>query len=185
MRLASAFFDGEAMPGAVEAATELVAAMKKPLDELRNPTLDPVATPAPRRAWWLLAAMVLLALALWPIVRSAGIQPLPPPELDAVVRGGVLDVVAPQGRLSDPPSEFRWSERADAVSYRVDLRRIDRTVIWSTAVETSVASLPMTVIESLHRSTRYNWVVIGLDSDGRVVATSPDVGFIIDSEVGS
>ena len=107
---------------------------------------------------------------------------LPVPEEATVLRGGSVEGIEPLGRITAPPPVLRWTELTEAARYRVDLGRVDRSVLWSAEVEAESVRLPVAILETLHENTRYTWKVIGLDKDGRSIGSSRDLTFVIDSE---
>jgi len=184
LRLAEEFFDDvDEIPG-VDLTRAGESAIRTLFEDAPH-VVDRAGSLRSRRSWWLLAACLVLGVALWSGVRSAGIGSLPAPAAHSIVRSETIAPVEPRGRLVALPNSLEW-ERADgATSYRVDLRRVDRAVIWSAEVDELSVRLPVSLSETLRENTRYHWVVLGLDKDGRVVAKSPNVGFIVDDEASS
>ncbi len=135
-----------------------------------------------RRGRLQMAAVVALALGAGLVWRSLepGPPPLAPPVAETVTRSAIIGSTSPRGPIPETPALLSWKPVGDAVSYRVDLRQIDNTVLWQSEVDRPEVELPQSVAEALDRSVIYTWNVNAFDSAQKRLATSGPVLFSID-----
>lgn len=140
---------------------------------------SPVAEAAP---WWkslwtirwmapasFAMAAILVGLVLWMPGRST------PPRVsdgDDAMRSVRMNVIGPTGTLSSSPSQFEWSAVKGAVRYRVTLREVDHTQVWTGTVETSAAAIPLEVASKIVPLKSFVWQVLAVDRNGSIIADS-------------
>ena len=141
---------------------------------LRFPLLSRIA---PRGAF-ALAAAALMLLAASVVVRTRGAAPeLPPRPDEEVTRGGRVTLVSPSGDVDQLPSSFDWREIDGATSYRVTLTSVDDTVLWSGTASRPPLALPAEIREALEARVVYFWRVEAFDPEGTRVGWSASARF--------
>lgn len=95
-----------------------------------------------------------------------------------MVRGGVIEELAPAGELTEPPETLSWEPVAGAESYRIELLAVDDRVLWEGEAAAPPAPLPHAVMP-LSSAVAYGWRVEAIDREGRVIATSARTTFRI------
>lgn len=103
---------------------------------------------APRRNTrfaWAAAAAVAIAIAggVWMETREPSIGGVEPTN---VYRALSVEAIAPVGDLAAPPRELRWKPVAGATGYAVELREVDRTLLWRAETSASFIALPADVV---------------------------------------
>jgi hypothetical protein len=139
------------------------------------PAARPRQALPPGRSSWLArlaaAAVVLLVTGLF--LRDYFPAPsLPDVPEHSVVRGGVLETVAPVGEVAAAPAELRWVPRQGAAVYLVSLETVDDLVLWEERVAAPPARLPAEVAAGLKPAVTYIWSVQALDAQGARLARS-------------
>lgn len=125
-----------------------------------------------------LGVAVLAVVTLGLVIRDTLVPPSlgPVPERGSM-RSSSLEVVAPSGDLVAMPVEFVWVRVDGASGYRVTVRAVDDTEIWSTESETPAVAVDDALRNLLREAVWYSWTVEASDSSGRRLAWSPDVRF--------
>jgi hypothetical protein len=166
----------QSVPGADEADVQSVAAeLQRRIAATRTP-----ARSGPSRSlspWLQLAAGVVFAAGLGYLVWDRE------PEIGKtdsdVYRSNTVSVVGPIGDLKEPPARFEWALVAGAARYRIDVREVDSTPVWSaTTADVSVAT-PPAVLQMLVPGKALVWDITALDANGAVVAHSAEQRFRI------
>jgi hypothetical protein len=150
-------------------------ALGKPGNVVPFPAARPRQAVPPGRSSWLArlaaAAVVLLVTGLF--LRDYFPAPsLPDVPEHSVVRGGVLEAVAPMGDVDAAPAELRWVPRQGAAAYLVSLETVDDIVLWEERVAAPPARLPAEVAAGLKPAVTYIWSVQALDAQGARLARS-------------
>ncbi len=175
-------FSPEDLDQALEATSQPPA---PPLAGPRRLTAEPQGPrrqPAAPRGFWGLAAGLALAAGLCllaPLLggRAPALPDSPPPA--AARRGLALETSSPQGELVETPREFSWLAVEGAAQYHLRLWAIDGTVLWETSTRDAAVALPAIVATRLDRAVVYYWQVEALTTNEAVVATSPQVRFLV------
>ena len=140
-------------------------------------------SPVPKNAWWRSlwstqwlapASVVLAALVVGLFVYSPSGTNLGPKVSggEDAVRSARLEMVAPMGTILDAPSQLEWIAVKGAARYKVTLDEVDHTAVWSGVVEGPSAVLPADVRAKVVPRKTFNWQVLALDSNGKVIADS-------------
>lgn len=158
-----------AMPFSLES---LSAALEEALERLSvagSPALAGANAAPPRAAgWtgrarpWLAAAGLLLAIGLFLEQRA---PEMPAPELGGALRGQFIELVEPVGEVGKVPTRLSWHEAEGAVRYRVVLRAVDDTPLWTSTTDGTSVELPEAVVGQLQSAVSYHWQVEGLAED--------------------
>jgi hypothetical protein len=137
-------------------------------------------SPRSRRSPWparlAAAAVVILAAGLF-LQRQLAPPSLPAPPVAGVLRGGVVEPLAPVGEVASVPVELAWEPRPGAAAYRVRLRTFDDELLWEETVAAPPARLPAAVAGRLTPAVAYFWSVEALDAKGARLAGSEAVRF--------
>ncbi|MBV9496783.1 MAG: hypothetical protein JOZ54_21245 [Acidobacteria bacterium] len=94
---------------------------------------------------WAAAAAIAIAIAggVWMETREPSIGGV---ESTNVYRALSVEAIAPVGDLAEAPRELRWKPVAGATGYAVELREVDRTLLWRSETSASVLALPADVV---------------------------------------
>lgn len=167
-------------PGADEADVQAVArelqrriAAARPAGVSRRPQ---ILSP-----WLQLAAGVVLTVGLAYLVWDR--EPTIGDSGGDVYRTNAVSVVGPVGDLVEPPARFEWALVAGAAQYKISVREVDSTVVWSsTTAGTSVAT-PSAVSQVLVPGKTLIWDITALDANGAVIAQSPEQRFRVNGRL--
>jgi hypothetical protein len=111
------------------------------------------------------AAVILIASR---VPRHSNTAPLrAEPALDSTTVP--LVAYGPIGEQRSGVRRFVWASANGALSYRLTVSSSDGTVLWSTSVTDTSATLPDTI--SLSRAPKYFWVADAILRDGRTRST--------------
>jgi hypothetical protein len=150
------------------------------LDAVRpwGPTTGTLRRPAQRwRIPLALAASVLFAVVALRMVDFAPELP-DVPDTD-VMRGAFIDPVAPRGDLAAAPDTVDWLAIESAAYYRVTIRTIDDTVLWSARITDASAAIPDDVKQKLYAAVTYHWQVTAYNAENHPFAQSTPMDFRI------
>jgi CheY-like chemotaxis protein len=143
------------------------------------------ALPPRKRSWPLVAGLVALLLAIVAGLLWRSVPPPLPgngPGARTLHRGSTIEVVAPVGVVPERLSELRWRPVARAVSYRVEIRRVDDALLWEGTSPQPQLVLPSEAKQAIVPHVVYFWRVLAFDGDDRLVGTSGRVRFAIGEE---
>ena len=164
------------VPGADEADVESVAVE---LQRRIAATRPAVVSRRPRflSPWLQLAAGVVFAAGVGYLVWDR--EPAIGKTESDVYRSNTVSVTGPIGDLVAPPARFEWTLVPGAARYRIDVREVDSTLVWSaTTADVSVAT-PSAVLQVLVPGKALVWEITALDANGAVVAHSAEQRFRI------
>ena len=164
------------VPGADEADVQAVAAeLRRRIAATRTTAMSrPSRSLSP---WLQLAAGVVFAAGLAYMVWDR--EPTIGKTDSDVYRSNTVSVVGPVGDLAKPPARFEWTLVSGAARYRIDVREVDSTPVWSaTTADVSVAA-PPAVLQILVPGKALVWDITALDANGAVVAHSAEQRFRI------
>ena len=127
--------------------------------------------------WLQLAAGVVLAAGLGYLVWDR--EPAIGKTDSAVYRSNTVSVIGPNGDLVEPPARFEWTLVPGAARYRIDVREVDSTLVWSTTTADVSVATPSAVLQVLVPGKALVWDITALDASGAVVAHSAEQRFRI------
>lgn len=127
-----------------------------------------------------LAAAAVLVIGIGIGIRDAA---TPPPLTggsgSGVVRSSTLELRAPLGDIDGAPVQLAWEPVEGAASYRVTVRSVDDTVLWSAETAASTVNVDARLEALLRQAVSYGWGVEALGADGARIAWSADASFRI------
>lgn len=163
-------------PGADEADVESV------MIELRR-RLSATRPAGRSRGSWLLSPWLQLAAG---VVLAAGLgyvawdrEPALGNPDGETYRSDTVVVVGPMGDFVEPPSRFEWVRQDGATQYRISVREVDGTLVWSTTTAGAFLEIPTAVLGVLVPGKTLVWDIIALDAGGAMVARSSEQRFRI------
>jgi hypothetical protein len=131
-----------------------------------------------------MAAGVLLAVGAALQLLGPHAPPVGAPGSGSSMRGSAIETVTPAGEVGAVPSELRWHEVPNAVSYRVSILGVDGEPLWNETVSGSPAMLPQPASSALHALVLYRWQVEAFDANGVRIAWSKPTAFSITAGAG-
>lgn len=141
----------------------------------------------PRVAWWTAwlrpqafgaaAAALVAVFAISYVIQDREPSMGTGPTSGDVYRSTRLELEAPTGDLSSPPTSFHWVSMAGAASYDVEVQEVDRTMIWRTSTSEPHVDIPPAVVARFLPGKAVVWQVTARRSDGTVVAQSGSARF--------
>ena len=147
-----------------------------------RPVLSQAGWQAGLRPWGFLGGVAAAAAVVWALARPA-LAPAPPVVSPPVMRGAEDAArprpLAPLGRLTAPPAEFRWEAVSGARAYRVELFDAAGASVW-TSPEVTGTTVRWPVGMRIKLGTFY-WQVVAVLATGRTAdaVASPLVSFEI------
>lgn len=142
------------------------------------------ATIARAPAFQLAAALVLLIGVGLGIRNAATPPPLSGGPGESATRSSTLELVAPVGELAELPAELVWQGVEGASEYRITIKGVDDSELWSAATPLTSIVVDENLIAQLRSAVWYVWTVEALDGTGRRIAWSREARFRV-SPVGS
>jgi hypothetical protein len=166
----------QSVPGTDDADVQSVVSQ---LQQRFAATRTPAMSRRPRylSPWLQLAAGVVLAAGLGYLVWDR--EPTIGKTDSGVYRSSTISVVGPHGDLVDPPARFEWTLVPGAARYRIDVREVDSTLVWSTTTADVSVATPQAVLQVLVPGKALVWDITALDANGAVVAQSAEQRFRI------
>jgi hypothetical protein len=122
------------------------------------------------------AATLFLALGVTWFVQQRQMGVHDEPGIDRSYRSLRVDVFAPAGDVTAPPTELRWAAVPGAVAYDVALVEVDGTTLWTVKTRVPRVDLPRSVSVKFVPGKTVLWQVTAR-GDGKVLADSGLVKF--------
>lgn len=122
------------------------------------------------------AATLFLAVGVTWFVQQRQMGVHDEPGIDRSYRSMRVEVFAPAGDVTAPPTELRWAGVPGAVTYDVALVEVDGTTLWTAKTRSSRVDLPPSVSVKFVPGKTVMWQVTAR-GDGNVLADSGLVKF--------
>jgi len=90
---------------------------------------------------------------------------------DTVQRSSGVELLGPKGVISGFPEAFRWNSVPQAVSYRVKLMEVDKTVVWESISLSTAVTPPAGIRQKALPGKRLIWTVDAIDASGKAIAS--------------
>ncbi len=138
-------------------------------DRIRAAVFAPAYRPA-----FAIAAIVVLVVAAGSIYFRRGSETSVPYSggQGTVWRSAQIAVLSPVGDLAAPPHEFRWEAIPGGATYRLELREVDGTALWTGDFPQDTVEIPKSVAGRLTPGRAFQWQVTARNSAGETISRS-------------
>jgi hypothetical protein len=129
--------------------------------------------PANRRTVSLAAASLLAVAGAGLYLRRGSDVPRPSaPVASSVWRSAQFAAISPAGDLSQRPSRLQWESVPGSATYRVELREVDGTVIWSGETTQPEINIPAAILVQLKPGRAFRWQASAFNAAGAKMAAT-------------
>ena len=104
---------------------------------------------------------------------------------DSTYRSTEVRALAPIGDVKRTPDDLKWESSSTASKYAVKIMEVDHTILWSGESFDNFLTLPADVKRKIIEHKPMLWQVEALDSNGKIIATSPPARFRVVSDLAN
>jgi len=191
LAMLKAFESGTPLPDEGAAVAWISSHLDRHLETIKSPrarmSQNGVQSFEPQGSWWarifaaggwrwavpamaVVAAAIMAAILLRP-EKEPGLQ-ADAGHFNGIYRSQEVQVVSPAGDLQQAPRELQWQPYPGTETYRVAVREVDNSLLWSMETRETSVEIPGFLRAKMLPGKPILWQVTALDATGRVLGTS-------------